>query len=79
MESDANNSNTLDRLMPLPEVAKTIGRSGREVWREVNRGRLARQVRGRPARWFESDVRKYLQFLREERDKTNVLEKGVVA
>lgn len=68
MESAPDNSSLLDRLMPLPEVASVIGRSVREVWREISRGRLARPVRGRPARLFESDVRRYLQVLRRERD-----------
>ena len=69
MEPDSNNSDSLDRLMPLPEVAKAIGRSVREVWREISRGKLPRPVRGRPARLFESDVRTYLHQLRQERDK----------
>lgn len=76
MESDTNNSRTLDRLMPLPEVAKTIGRSVREVWREISRGRLPRPVPGRPARLFESDVRNYLLRLRQERDKMNLAGNG---
>ena len=63
--------NTLDPLITLREVAKVIGRSVREVWREIGRGRLPQPVPGRPARLFESDVRKYLERLREERDKKN--------
>jgi len=54
--------------MNLREVAKAIGRSVREVWREISRGRLPKPVIGRPARLFESDVQKYLNRLREERD-----------
>lgn len=79
MGEDKNNSNTLDRLMTLPEVAKTISRSSREVWREISRGRLPRPVPGRPARLFESDVRNYLQLLRQERDKLNMIRNGVGA
>jgi len=67
---------TLDRLMPLTEVAKAIGRSVREVWREISRGKLARPVPGRPARLFESDVRNYLQRARQERDKLTMSGKG---
>jgi predicted DNA-binding transcriptional regulator AlpA len=54
--------------MNLREVAKTIGRSVREVWREINRGKLPKPVPGRPARLFESDVIKYQEQLRRERD-----------
>lgn len=68
METTAN-LNTLDRLMTLTEAAKVIGRSVRELWREISRGKLARPVPGRPARIFESDVRNYLNQLRAERDK----------
>jgi predicted DNA-binding transcriptional regulator AlpA len=79
MDSEQNNSSALDRLMPLTEVAKAIGRSVREVWREIGRGRLPRPVRGRPARLFESDVRKYLDLLRQERNKMSPSGNGVVA
>lgn len=68
MENSAYNLNTLDRLMPLTEVAKAISRSVREVWREISRGKLPKPVPGRPARLFESDVQKYLKRLRDERD-----------
>jgi predicted DNA-binding transcriptional regulator AlpA len=68
MEPSAYNLNTLDRLMPLAEVAKAISRSVREVWREISRGKLPKPVPGRPARLFESDVQKYLMHLRDERD-----------
>ena len=68
MENSAYNLNTLDRLMPLTEVAKAISRSVREVWREISRGKLPKPVHGRPARLFESDVQKYLKQLRDERD-----------
>lgn len=78
MEQDSSNSSALDRLMPLAEVAKTIGRSVREVWREISRGRLPRPVPGRPARLFESDVKKYLQQLRLERDKLTINGNGVM-
>ena len=71
MERPLNNSTALDRLIPLTAVAVVLGRSVREVWREISRGRLPRPVPGRPARLFESDVRKYLERLREERDKKN--------
>ena len=71
IQSSATNLNTLDPLITLRDVAKVIGRSVREVWREIGRGRLPRPVPGRPARLFESDVRKYLERLREERDKKN--------
>lgn len=68
MEPLVNNTNKLDPLMNLREVAKTIGRSVREVWREINRGNLPKPVPGRPARLFESDVIKYQEQLRRERD-----------
>jgi predicted DNA-binding transcriptional regulator AlpA len=68
METGAYNLNTLDRLMPLAEVARAISRSVREVWREISRGKLPKPVPGRPARLFESDVQKYLKRLRDERD-----------
>ena len=68
METGTNNIHRLDPLITLREVAKVIGRSVREVWREINRGRLPKPVPGRPARLFESDVVKYLEQLREERD-----------
>lgn len=77
MENASNNLSTLDRLMPLSLVAKTIGRSVREVWREISRGRLPRPVPGRPARLFESDVRNYLQQLRQERDRITNSSNGV--
>ena len=49
METNGCNSNLLDPLMTLRDVAKP--------------------VRGRPARLFTSDVQRYLNGLREERDK----------
>jgi predicted DNA-binding transcriptional regulator AlpA len=68
METNSPNANSLDPLITLRDVAKTIGRSVREVWREISRGKLPRPVPGRPARLFESDVRTYLEKLRVERD-----------
>lgn len=68
METANYTANKLDPLMNLREVAKVIGRSVREVWREINRGRLPKPVPGRPARLFESDVVKYQERLRQERD-----------
>lgn len=68
MEPSANNANSFDPLINLRDVAKVIGRSVREVWREISRGKLPKPVPGRPARLFESDVQKYLKQLREERD-----------
>jgi predicted DNA-binding transcriptional regulator AlpA len=76
METNHYNANQLDPLMSLRDVGKTIGRSVREVWREISRGKLPKPVPGRPARLFESDVRKYLERLREERDKTNGNQNG---
>jgi predicted DNA-binding transcriptional regulator AlpA len=61
-------ANVLDPLMNLREVGRAIGRSVREVWREISRGRLPKPVPGRPARLFESDVANYLNRLRAERD-----------
>jgi hypothetical protein len=69
MDAKANNANRLDPLMTLRDAAKVIGRSVRELWREISRGKLARPVPGRPARIFQSDVEKYLNQLRVERDK----------
>lgn len=68
MESGNYNANRLDPLMTLREVGKVISRSVREVWREIDRGRLPKPVPGRPARLFESDVVKYQERLRQERD-----------
>ena len=68
MEANPINANKLDPLINLRAVASIIGRSVREVWREINRGRLAKPVPGRPARIFESDVQMYLKRLRDERD-----------
>jgi predicted DNA-binding transcriptional regulator AlpA len=68
MDANANNLTALDRLITLQDVAKVIGRSVREVWREISRGNLPKPVHGRPARLFESDVQKYLNRLRDERD-----------
>jgi predicted DNA-binding transcriptional regulator AlpA len=68
METGANNADSLDPLITLREVAKMISRSVREVWREINRGKLPKPVPGRPARLFVSDVKKYLKRLRDERD-----------
>jgi predicted DNA-binding transcriptional regulator AlpA len=68
MEGHNNNANLLDPLMNLREVGRAIGRSVREVWREISRGKLPKPVSGRPARLFESDVQKYLKQLRDERD-----------
>jgi predicted DNA-binding transcriptional regulator AlpA len=67
-ESNSNTLDSLDRLIPLSRVAQVVGRSVREMWREIGRGKLPRPVPGRPARLFESDVRKYLERLRAERD-----------
>jgi predicted DNA-binding transcriptional regulator AlpA len=68
MEANQNYATPLDPLMTLREVAKAIGRSVREVWREIERGELPRPVAGRPARLFQSDVRGYLEKLRAKRD-----------
>ena len=78
IESSTANLNTLDPLITLRDVARVIGQSEREVWREISRGNLPKPVPGRPARLFESDVRNYLEHLRAERDKTNVEANGVV-
>ena len=79
METNSSNANSLDPLITLRDVAKTIGRSVREVWREISRGKLPRPVPGRPARLFESDVRTYLEKLRAERDQgTNSQKENVV-
>lgn len=75
METNATNANRLDPLITLRDAAKIIGRSVREVWREISRGKLARPVSGRPARIFESDLKNYLNQLRAERDKRPVGEK----
>lgn len=69
METANYNANKLDPLMNLRAVAKEIGRSVRQVWREIDRGNLPKPVPGRPARLFESDVVKYQARLREERDR----------
>ena len=58
----------MDSLITLRQIAPIIGRSVREVWREIDRGNLPKPVPGRPARLFESDVEKYLKKLRDERD-----------
>ncbi len=76
IETSATNLNQLDPLITLRDVAKVIGRSVREVWREIGRGRLPHPVAGRPARLFESDVKKYLNQLREDRDKNNIVRNG---
>jgi predicted DNA-binding transcriptional regulator AlpA len=64
--------------MSLREVARVIGRSVREVWREISRGNLPVPVPGRPARLFESDVRNYLERLRQERDENKSKELEIV-
>ena len=64
-----SNDNRLDPLIKLREVAKIIDRSERHVWREIASGKLPRPVSGSPARLFQSDVQKYLNQLRNERDK----------
>jgi len=68
---DTVSAKGLDPLITLRDVAKVVGRSVREVWREINRGKLPKPVPGRPARLFESDVRGYLERLRVERDKNS--------
>jgi predicted DNA-binding transcriptional regulator AlpA len=68
METETHSATKLDPLMNLREVARVIGRSVRHVWREINRGKLPKPVPGRPARLFESDVIKYEEQLRKERD-----------
>jgi len=74
-ESNTNTLDSLDRLIPLSRVAQVLGRSVREVWREIGRGKLPRPVAGRPARLFASDVRKYLERLRTERDQQGEAQK----
>jgi predicted DNA-binding transcriptional regulator AlpA len=68
VSSAYSSAGQLDPLITLREVAKIIGRSVREVWREISRGKLPKPVAGRPARLFLSDVQKYLNQLRAERD-----------
>lgn len=58
----------MDRLLKLKEVAPLVGRSVRHLWREIAKGRLPRPVPGKPARLFLSDVEKYIELLRRERD-----------
>jgi predicted DNA-binding transcriptional regulator AlpA len=72
-------NNNLDPLLNLREVAKVIGRSERHVWREIAKGKLPRPVTGSPARLFQSDVRKYLDGLRDERDKHSTVYQEQVA
>lgn len=54
--------------MTLKGVAAVIGSSVRHVWREIAKGNLPKPVPGKPAKLFESDVQKYLDRLRAERD-----------
>jgi predicted DNA-binding transcriptional regulator AlpA len=68
MKTNSHDENGLDTLINLRAVARHIGRSVRQVWREIDRGKLPKPVPGRPARLFESDVVKYQERLRQERD-----------
>jgi len=68
MDTGTTTANNLDPLITLRDVARIIGRSVREVWREISRGNLPKPVPGRPARLFESDVANYLKKLRAARD-----------
>lgn len=58
----------MDKLLTLKEIAPLIGRSVRHVWREIAKGRLPQPVPGKPRRLFMSDVEKYIELLRSERD-----------
>jgi excisionase family DNA binding protein len=59
-----------DRLLTVGEVAARFGVSSRTIFRMVRDGRFPPPVRlGRHvSRWFGSDVRHYLDALRERRD-----------
>lgn len=62
-----------DRLLDLPELASRLTVSKRSVWRLVASGDLVPPVKiGHSVRWFEADIRTYLDKKRQQRDSTVV-------
>jgi excisionase family DNA binding protein len=58
-----------DKLISVKQVAETLGRSERQIWRMVQDGELPCAVRmGHSSRWFWSDIEGYLQKLKEQRN-----------
>ena len=58
----------MEHMKTLKELGALVHRSVRTLWREINRGRLAKPVPGKPARFFEEDVQNYISLLRAEQD-----------
>jgi predicted DNA-binding transcriptional regulator AlpA len=57
---------TGDKLFGVKAVAETFNICSRGVWRMVSRGELPQPVHvGRSARWFASDIERYMERLRE--------------
>lgn len=57
-----SSNNSIDRLMRLPEVAATIGRSRTSIYYDVKAGRFPEPLKiGRRAiAWRESDIQKWI-------------------
>jgi excisionase family DNA binding protein len=61
-------SESLDSLMSIEELAKTLGVCSRSVRRAVDRKELPQPVKvGNAVRFFKSEVLAYLRRLREQR------------
>jgi len=58
----------MNGMKTLAELGTMVHRSKRTLWREINRGRLAKPVPGKPARLFAVDVDNYVNLLRAEQE-----------
>jgi excisionase family DNA binding protein len=55
-----------DRFLSVKKVAELLSICSRGVWRLVNRGEIPQPVHvGRAARWYESDIQRYMHELRD--------------
>ena len=64
--------NSIEAMLNLRQVAKLLGIVKRSVWRRVADGSLPKPVKiGSAARWFESDIAKYQQRLRDDRESSS--------
>ena len=58
-----------DKLISVKQVAETLGRSERQIWRMVQDAELPGPVRmGHSSRWYWSEIEGYLQQLKGQRN-----------
>lgn len=62
------NAVSAEQMMDLKMVAARLLASTRKIWRLVAEGEFPKPVKvGRSVRWFESDIARYQEKLRQNR------------